>query len=417
MSEAITSAGGLGVELQRDYERHPAFGGDGPTFALAPELLSTFNDFYLLARDCATRLEGAAWASCQADVLAALEDVFSQLLPQAADVHEEQFLRELCSECSRLLQEELELFGRKPVVRAVSLGGAAVRRNAARLAHSRHFFGQLSAGVVAELLAIGAADLSQFRSRAREGRLRREDLSVNVGPTVQSIVQVLNREFARQGVLETVSSYMGQPMQVSGVALELSVPRASWWANSHTGLARAPRTLYAHLDESIAHPKSITYLSDVEPSNGPTSIYPGAFDALNLEPLQTLVGRVLANVGNRPQSPLYAYYSKQYHQSMSSAHFRRHFMKLPPRVRFNSHFGWDVLPDSVTEQQLARSEQFMTGPAGTYIIFDGARLLHRGGLMESGERIALQIIFTDVSLKRRIAGKLRRISSRIGKPS
>jgi len=53
----------------------------------------------------------------------------------------------------------------------------------------------------------------------------------------------------------------------------------------------------------------------------------------------------------------------------------------------------------------------MTGPAGTFIVFDGARLLHRGGLIELGERIALQVVFfPDVPfVKRAVRGVVRRI--------
>jgi hypothetical protein len=35
----------------------------------------------------------------------------------------------------------------------------------------------------------------------------------------------------------------------------------------------------------------------------------------------------------------------------------------------------------------------MTGPPGKFIVFDGSQLLHRGGLIEAGERIALQVVF------------------------
>lgn len=51
------------------------------------------------------------------------------------------------------------------------------------------------------------------------------------------------------------------------------------------------------------------------------------------------------------------------------------------------------LPDSEMEDFLASREVKMYGPPGTAIIFDGAKLLHRGGMVVEGERIALQVIF------------------------
>lgn len=145
--------------------------------------------------------------------------------------------------------------------------------------------------------------------------------------------------------------------------------------------------------------------------NGPTGCYPHAYEAMNLNPLQELIGRIVGNVGSNPVSPLKAYYAKQYHQSVGSENFRRHFMRLPESLRFNSHLGWDVMPGCELEQKLADGERKMTGPAGMFIVFDGARLLHRGGLMQEGERVALQVIFSDVTFVERAMAKVKRMLS------
>lgn len=84
-------------------------------------------------------------------------------------------------------------------------------------------------------------------------------------------------------------------------------------------------------------------------------------------------------------------------------------MRLPECLRFNSHMGWDVAPGSELESSLASNERKMTGPAGTFIAFDGARLLHRGGLMQEGERLALQVIFSDLTFTERAVGKVKRM--------
>ena len=68
-------------------------------------------------------------------------------------------------------------------------------------------------------------------------------------------------------------------------------------------------------------------------------------------------------------------------------------------MRFNSHFGWDVEPHSQLEDFLLSKETQVLGPAGTTLVFDGARLLHRGGLIEEGERIVLQVIFGHVNFR------------------
>jgi hypothetical protein len=68
-------------------------------------------------------------------------------------------------------------------------------------------------------------------------------------------------------------------------------------------------------------------------------------------------------------------------------------MSLPRELRFNSHFGWDVMPGGELESRMKAEEIVMTGPAGKFIVFDGSQLLHRGGLIEAGERVVLQVVF------------------------
>jgi hypothetical protein len=402
-------ASSLGECLSADYNAHPMFQFTDEPWELDPELLDVFARKYVLARECADRFRLREWLACRTEVQAALEAVFRQLQAQPCVEFETLFLEELRLECRRLLEEELELFRRERLTHSLSFENAVSRANAAKLLTQRYFFGELRPEAAAELLSIGSSDLDSFRAAAAQGRLKRQDLSIHQGPVIKRLVNFLNREFDSQGVLAAVSSYMGQRTRVMGIALELSVSSAGWWKSRFKGLARAPNTLYAHVDESIVFPKSIVYLSPVNESNGPTSVYPAVFDSLSLHPLQAIVGRVVGNVGSRPESLLTSHYEKQYHQAMSSELFRRHFMRLPGAIRFNSHFGWDVLPGSAVEALLERSERPLTGPAGTYVVFDGARLVHRGGLLQRGERVALQVIFAHTTLKKRLTGKLRRM--------
>lgn len=401
----------LKTPMEHSYRENPAFRFDAASWELPAGKLETFNDTYAAARDMGCVLNGPSFAAIRHDCLQALDAVFSSMLEQCVDEFEARFLTELKSECARLLDEELAWYVKQPRAGFVGLEEQKSREDAIRMQSARHYFGQLPQNAVTELRKLASAELGQFRSRAAAGKLRREDLSVNSGATVRAIVNVLNREFKSLGVLDAVSAYAGRKIRVTGLALELSVPQATWWNNAIAGLDRPPRTLYAHLDEAISFPKSIVYLTDVTGQNGPTGCYPGAYEAMDMNPLQAIIGRVVGIVGTRPDSPLRDYYAKQYHQSMNSEKFRRHFMRLPESLRFNSHLGWDVAPGSELESRLADSEQRMTGPAGTFIIFDGARLLHRGGMVQQGERVALQVIFSDLTLAQRVLGRVKRMVS------
>jgi len=338
-----------------------------------------------------------------------LDDIFSELKGGVIDKNEEQFISELHRESARLLESELDWLKKKKDYFS-NFHNKQNLKNTISLLNHRFFLGQIDNDEIVKLQQLARKDIKKFKANALQGKTKREELSINSGSTIRSIVKILNRAFSRAGVLDAVSTYMGVKMRVSGAALELSVPSASWWKNGITGLNRAPNSLYAHLDESIEFPKSIMYLSDVKESNGPTSYYPTIYEEAYLNPLQEIIGRVVGIVGSADTSPLKKFYGKTYHQSMTSENFRRHFMRLPYELRFNSHFGWDVMPGSELETQLVSKEIKMLGSAGKFIVFDGAKLLHRGGLVEDGDRVALQIIFSSYNIKstaKRVINKLK----------
>ena len=137
-------------------------------------------------------------------------------------------------------------------------------------------------------------------------------------------------------------------------------------------------------------------------------VYPQIFQRLNLNPLE-VISRVVATPGSVESSPLHTYYKKSYHQSSNSIGYRKHFLRLPKQLRFYSHFGWDVLPGGPIETEMLKAEKQLVGPAGSFVVFDGARIVHRGGLVSSGERVALQIIFGPDDLKKKIKRLIRSV--------
>jgi hypothetical protein len=87
---------------------------------------------------------------------------------------------------------------------------------------------------------------------------------------------------------------------------------------------------------------------------------------------------------------------------------RRTFMQLPRAFQGTSHFGDDVLPGSDLARDLAAREfKFLSQDRGQVLVFDGGRTLHRGALVQTGERLALQVGFinaNDRRLRTQIAG-------------
>jgi hypothetical protein len=394
--------------LLQEYQLHPSFRFDDAPMLLDADAASAFNGAYGRIARYATDLSASAFQQAGQACTQALAAVFEQLRPQSTDEFERRFLEELKLHSGLLLNAEISFIRLSSGGRFGSLADAKALSHADALARECHLFGRLDAATLDGILAIAQPAVAELRAAAVAGARTRDALSMKSGPVVRSICRLLNRDFRAQGLLDAVSAYAGCQMNVSGLALELSIPQSGWWNNCLGDQIKPPRTLYAHLDESIDHPKSIVYLSDVYPEHGPTCVYPQAYQRLAVKPLQELIGRVLNYVGQSEQSPLYSLYARQYHQTMSSEKFRRHFMRLPDAMRFNSHFGWDVLPGGQIEEFLVAREQQMLGPAGTFVVFDGARLLHRGGLMSQGERVALQVIFSDAHLGRKIMRRIKK---------
>lgn len=399
----------LSVEIENNYAVHPAFKFDEESWILPLQSLLQFNQKYIAAKAIGPLAKTRGWTNLCKDLIENLRGILSSLRAQSFSRAERLFIDELESECIRVLGEELKWYRKQQFSKFIDPTSEKVRNDFIGLQGEGYFFGELSPKGLAELARLAEVELGNLRTNAATGRLKREDLSITSGSIQNAIRKELNREFQAIGVFEVLGAYTGCKVAVTGVALELSVPHSGWWENSIGGLERPPRTLYAHFDESIELPKAIVYLSDVNEKNGPTSCYPAVYDALRLNPLQELIGRVVGNIGNSENSPLKELYSKKYHQSMSSELFRRHFMRLPISLRFNSHFGWDIMPGGNLEEDLLKFERKMIGPAGSFVAFDGAKLLHRGGLIEEGERVALQVIFGDGSMIERVKGITKRI--------
>lgn len=362
-----------------NYRNHPKFDFGSSELAISTDLIRQFSAEY---GDARSPISQESFRKAEATAGA----IFHQLLEQTSDDLFVEFLEELQSEVERLMKSDLE-FRSKIRSESTSTDGSADLLRA-----QNYFFGRISSDAVNEILAIGAKSLSKFRENARMGRLKRSDLSINSGPVVGRIARIIDREFKKQGIFSDVSQFVGIDYGFTGLSLELSYEGSTWWRDA-IGNEQPPRTMYAHLDESIFAPKSIVYLSEVKSENGPTTLFPSAYQEMGNNPLQDIIGRVIGRVGSREGSRLAEHYRKTYHQTAGSREFRRHFMMLPEELRFNSHLGWDVMPGSDLEGDLAEREVEMLGPAGTFIVFDGSNLLHRGGLIREGERVVLQVVF------------------------
>jgi hypothetical protein len=388
------------ILLNVNYDLHPSFEGgqfvaktEGKNLAQIDELyrLSTSKSDLLLADriHLLTNLTASLW---------------NKLIAQAPDDLIRNFFYEIWEKSDKVLINQFKYLGNSFIPER-----GILNEKTNQLLEERVFLDRLDSDSLIKMQIIAAPVVEQFKRRADEGRLSRDDLSINNGPEVKGLVKILNDSFTASGVLDSVSALAGVRMRVSGLALELSDSRSTWWRHNRNETSE-PKTMYAHLDEDIGSPKSIVYLSDVDKENGPTSYYPKILEDMALHVVADAIGRIVGTTG-LGDSKLNSYIDdRPYHQTFGSKKFRKLFMALPPEMRFNSHLGWDVIADSPLEHEMVQREKFIIGEAGTFMVFDGGRLFHRGGLITSGQRVVCQVIFgpkSATSIKNRVITKLK----------
>jgi hypothetical protein len=371
-----------------NYDEHLRFSFNEKSWDVPTDLVSAFTSAYDNVRQGQSE-----HGKMLHEILAILHQSF---LSQTEDNAERVFLAELFADLSLLVSEHIVFYTEK----ARYTGGLGpLNTRQVEMYDNGFYVSEISKACLQNIQNVADLLLQQLRANAKGGRLERSDLSVNSGRTVRKIIRLLNLEFRNSGVLASLAPIAHRKMKVIGVAYEISVAGSNWWKPKMES-GELSKTLYAHVDRGVDAPKAIVYLSNVDAQNGPTSCFPDAYAELDITGLQDFIGRSIETVGRSANSPLSDIYEFS-GPVMDSEGFRKHFMKLPSSMRFNSHFGWDVKPKSQLESFLVDKETKILGPAGTTLVFDGARLLHRGGLIEEGERIVLQVIFGHVNLRTR----------------
>jgi hypothetical protein len=241
-----------------------------------------------------------------------------------------------------------------------------------------------------KILDICNSKINYFNKLSQTKVCSRDELSVNGGILIKRVIYLLNKNFNSNGTNDLISKYMNTEYEVTGCALELSPSNSNWWIGYGVG---SEKTKYAHIDNSPIYPKAICYLTNVSFDNGPTSFFPKIYDELNINHLQDLIGRNIPLIGDYKNTKYIKNIIRNNNNFFEDKIVRKIFMTLPSELLFNSHIGWDINPDSELESKFLKSEKKFIAKSGSYVVFDGARLFHRGGMVKSDFRVALQIVF------------------------
>ena len=197
--------------------------------------------------------------------------------------------------------------------------------------------------------------------------------------------------FCRENyIVDILSQLYGIEFERIGFSLHYSYPGETWYRLFDDLNLTPPRTAQMHYDFEYAIPKAMLYLNDVGPAQGPFAYCPespiwknaGVRLCLYKEIISAISDFALALGKSKPEEPL-----------LRSQLARNLISALPTPLRGTAMPGDFTLDDTPESETLLASETIVTGPAGSFTLFTGGHLMHRGGLVQEGERIVLQICF------------------------
>ena len=228
----------------------------------------------------------------------------------------------------------------------------------------------------------------ELRHRALTDPLNRSVINVSFNSSLWNAVKLASKE---AGIIDVLSDFKKNQMTLLGAGLEYSCAEQSWHQDlySDVGLADSPLR-YLHVDEGDCLPKSMIYITSVNEENGATRAIPRSNLWERSDFLFRMHKALDSVVGNR-----YASYVRKSHYRPIARHpeLRRIFMCLPTVFQGTSHFGDDLLEGSDIANVLERMEKPYYSKGGDALVFDGPHLLHRGSLVKSGERMAIQVVY------------------------
>jgi len=367
-----------------DYARHPAFTDVdrwAPPSASCDALRLHVDRLFSRACDPTFRLDERELAALDAAFAEAARD-----LPRSDPVAA-RFAEGMLAYAKQLALQDLET----PRLRARHLPRCATAESAAiaeRMYAEGHCFHSLEPDEVERLQAAVADEYPRLRAHAESGETAREKLSRNQWDAER--MRIFASVFGKPRIVEALGNYMGREVAFDGLAFELSIPGIGRWLRYGGDLDNL-RTIYYHLDRTSHAPKGVFYLCEVGEDDGPTTLTGARYSD---SPFECAVARAMDNAAlhriaagpspaaGQPPGHLFS------HRAGRAA-----FASLPSQLRQVGHFGNDVPAGSEAERAIVGRERRMLGPAGTGVLFDGALVPHRGGIVTTGRRLAFQVIY------------------------
>lgn len=232
-------------------------------------------------------------------------------------------------------------------------GGAVAARDETLLASFRRdgiIVGHLAPGDMSRILEhvrVPLEELLQRRERSNRRTFEGNQRWLNMGEA-RPLYALLEEILSRHAVLEVASGYLGRPVRITYLTLQVNDPADAYQHHkfADAGVADAACN-YMHTDTSYDMVKCMIYLSEVDEANGPFC-YVLSSHRVRIGAVEGLVRRAVDRSG----------------LSGYARPARELFMSLPAVLRKKCTFGSDVVDGSPESAALLAAEYRFTSADG-----------------------------------------------------
>lgn len=203
--------------------------------------------------------------------------------------------------------------------------------------------------------------------------------------------QVLSSALHKCGAIDGACNYARRSFMPSYCGLMRSHSKQRWYKDCYAdaGMPTA-QTVTMHVDHDSDSVKMIIYLNKVGQEQGPFSFLRGSHRwarSFSQFCFFKMLDRQFGAGVEAEEPGSIGYYRKQF----KLPQFRKRFVSLPKPLQGTSHFGDDVMDGTELSRYLLKKESAITSDQANCVIFHGGMGIHRGGLVQEGERWALQL--------------------------
>jgi hypothetical protein len=230
---------------------------------------------------------------------------------------------------------------------------------------------------------------NEMQSKNMDVRLHRTvslPMEVEYAKYVHSLISDL-------GIIDGAKSFFGADVEYYYLCWQYSDSNEEWFKSPYANFGLpTSKAAYGHFDHDYQLLKAIIYLTDVAEDNGPFKFIPRDRDIYYGYRSQIFFYKYLDQALTRVKFEGIPAESVYYKKRYLSEQFRQEFMSLPSILSGSSHFGDEVMPQSREEELITSREiAITTEQFGNGFVFHGGSTFHRGGMVERGQRLVLQV--------------------------